>query len=216
MAASKMAVHRRLSAKHDDILRAATESFLEAGYERASMDEIAAKAGVSKATVYSHFRSKEALFEAIIRELCRRLVTPLHMAGSDRVGPRETLTSFARSYVELLLDPASLALHRLLVAEASRDPELARGSYRAGGAQALRGLAEYLARETAKGTLAVDDPELAAEQLFGMLNGHMQVRALLRVEPRPSRKMLDRFVASAVAAFLRAHSPPRRAVVGET
>lgn len=198
---------RRASTKHDDILRAATEAFFEAGYERASMDEIAAKAAVSKATVYSHFRNKKALFEAIVRELCQRLVTPLRLGESDRADPAETLTAFARSYIEVLLDPASLALHRLLVAEATRNPDLAGASYRAGGAQALRGLAEYLAQETAKGTLAVEDATLAAEQLFGMLNGHLQVRALLHVEPRPSPETLDRFISTAITAFLRAHRP---------
>jgi TetR/AcrR family transcriptional repressor of mexJK operon len=205
MDAPRTVAERRASTKHDDILRAATGAFLEAGYERASMDEIAAKASVSKATIYSHFRNKEALFEAIIRALCQRLVTPLRLGDSDRADPAETLTAFARSYVEVLLDPASLALHRLLVAEATRNPDLAGASYRVGGAQAVSGLAEYLAQETAKGTLEVEDPTVAAEQLFGMLNGHLQVRALLHVESRPSPGTLDRFVATAIDAFLRAH-----------
>jgi AcrR family transcriptional regulator len=207
MIASKAAGTKRQSVKHDIILSAATEAFLEAGYDRASMDEIAAKAGVSKATVYSHFGNKEALFAAIIRELCERLVTPLEVAESDRLSPEATLTSFARSYVALLLDPASLALHRLLVAEAMRDPEMAGASYRGGGAQALRSLADYLARETARGTLAVAEPALAAEQLFGMLNGHLQVRALLQIEAKPPEEKLERFIAHAVAAFLRAYRP---------
>jgi TetR/AcrR family transcriptional repressor of mexJK operon len=207
MDASRTVADRRPSTKHTDILRAATEAFLDSGYERASMDEIAAKAGVSKATVYSHFRNKEALFEEIIRELCQHLVTPLRLGESDRADPTETLTAFAHSYVEVLLDPESLALHRLLVAEATRNPDLAGASYRAGGGQALRGLAQYLAQETAKGTLAVDDPALAAEQFFGMLNGHLQVRALLHVESRPAPEALDRFVAAAIGAFLRAHRP---------
>jgi TetR/AcrR family transcriptional repressor of mexJK operon len=207
MDAPRTVAERRPSTKHDDILRAATEAFLEAGYERASMDEIAAKAAVSKATVYSHFRNKEALFEAIIRELCQRLVTPLRLGESERADPAATLTAFARSYVEVLLDPASLALHRLLVAEATRNRDLAGMSYRVGGGQAVRGLAEYLAQETAKGSLSVKDPIVAAEQLFGMLNGHLQVRALLHVEPRPAPDTLDRFVVTAVETFLRAYRP---------
>jgi AcrR family transcriptional regulator len=202
-----VATARRLSSKHQDILRAATEAFSEAGYERASMDEIAAKAAVSKATIYSHFGNKDALFEAIVRELCERLVTPLQPGELDRATPRETLTTFARSYVEVLLDPASLALHRLLVAEAPRNPDLVGASYRSGGAQAVLALAEYLAEETAKGTLAVPEPRLAAEQLFGMLNGHLQVRALFHIETRPSPDSLDRFISTAIAAFLRAYRP---------
>jgi TetR/AcrR family transcriptional repressor of mexJK operon len=207
MDAPKAAVARRASSKHDDILQAATEAFFELGYERASMDEIAAKAAVSKATVYSHFRNKESLFEAIIRELCQRLVTPLRLGETDRGDPEETLTAFARSYIEVLLDPASLALHRLLVAETPRNSELAAASYRGGGARAVRSLAEYLAQETAKGNLAVEEPIFAAEQLFGMLNGHLQVRALFHIEARPSREVLDRFITTAIGAFLRAYRP---------
>jgi TetR/AcrR family transcriptional repressor of mexJK operon len=207
MDASRTVAERRPSTKHTDILRAATEAFLDGGYERASMDEIAAKAGVSKATVYSHFGNKEALFEEIIRELCQHLVTPLRLGKSDRADPTDTLTAFARSYVEVLLDPESLALHRLLIAEATRNPDLVRASYRSGGAQAVHALTAYLAEETAKGTLAVPQPQLAAEQLFGMLNGHLQVRALFHVETRPSQETVDRFISTAIAAFLRAYRP---------
>jgi TetR/AcrR family transcriptional repressor of mexJK operon len=208
MNATRAATARRPSTKHDDILRAATDAFLELGYARASMDEIAAKAGVSKATIYSHFRNKEALFEAIIRALSRRLVTPLRVDQPDRAGLHETLVAFGRSYVEVLLDPTSLALHRLLVAEAARDPELARTAYGAGGSQALHGLTRYLAEETAKGALRVEDPALAAEQLFGLLNGHLQIRALLQIDNHPSDAALERFVSAAIDTFLRAYAPP--------
>jgi TetR/AcrR family transcriptional repressor of mexJK operon len=206
MTTSPPASKRRASAKRDDVLRAATAAFLEVGYGRASMDQIAAKAAVSKATVYSHFGSKEALFEAIIRDLVQGLVQPLAMAPTGD-SPETTLTAFARGYVALLLAPSSLALHRLLVAEATRNPDLAVASYRAGGEPAVSELAEYLAQESAKGTIAVEDPKLAAEQLFGMLTGHWQVRALLRVEEAPPRAALEHYIADAVGAFLRAHAP---------
>lgn len=206
MATSVATTDRRTSTKRRDVLRAATEIFLDAGYERASMDEIAVRAGVSKATVYSHFGSKEALFEAIIRDLCQSLLTPLQVPPSSRGNPEETLLSFARSYVDLLLQPSSLALHRLLVAEAPRNPELAALSYRAGGARVVGELAAYLRQEDAKGSLAVADAKLAAEQLFGMLNGHLQIRALLRVDENPTHEALDRHIRSAVATFLRGYA----------
>jgi len=206
MTTSQSAAKQKVSAKRDDVLRAATATFLEVGYGRTSMDQIAAKAGVSKATVYSHFGSKEALFEAIIRELVHALVQPLAMAPTGET-PETTLTAFARRYVALLLAPSSLALHRLLVAEATRNPDLAVASYRTGGERAVGELADYLTQECAKGTIAVADPKLAAEQLFGMLTGHWQVRALMRVEGAPPREALDRYIADAVGAFLRAHAP---------
>jgi TetR/AcrR family transcriptional repressor of mexJK operon len=197
---------RRDQTKREAILRAATRVFLDEGYDGASMDAIASRAGVSKATVYGHFGSKEALFEAIIRDLTRTLIR-LPMGSPASANPAETLTALARRFVEILLDPASLALYRVLIAAAPRNATLARISYRTGAETIVRELAEYLANETARGTLAVADPTLAAEQFFGQLRGHLQLRALLRVEDRPPQKTLERFVDTAVAAFLRAYAP---------
>ena len=205
---------RRDQGKREAILAAAKRTFLDAGYDGASMDAIAARAGVSKATVYGHFGSKEALFESIIRDLTRTLMRlPLGLPGA--VKPAEALTALARRFVEILLDPSSLALYRVLIAEAPRNASLAQMTYRTGAETIVRELAEYLEGETARGTLAVADPALAAEQFYGQLRGHLQLRALLRVEDRPTPQALERFVDTAVGAFLRAYAPVRASGVRE-
>ena len=191
--------------KERDILRAATEVFLARGYQGASMDEIAAAAAVSKATIYKHFASKKVLFEAIICERVETLVSPLRVELTPAESLSAALTAFSRRYIDMMLDPSSLALHRLLVSEAHRTDELGHAVYRAGGESAVREIAGFLTEQARRGRLAVDDARLAAEQFLGSLHGYQQVRALLGVEPNPAPASRERYIAEAVRAFLRAY-----------
>lgn len=190
------------------ILDAATAVFLRHGYGGSSMDAIARAAGVSKQTVYHHFGSKEALFGAIVRARCDHLLGPLAAIDVRAQGPRAALLSLAARFVEVLLTPSSLALYRVLMAEAVRFPELGRISYLSGPAVAVETLAHYLADQTRLGRLAVAEPRLAAEQFFGALTGHLQIRALLGVDERPSQRTVERAIEHAVDTFLRAFRPP--------
>lgn len=192
--------------KARDILRAATEVFLSQGYLAANMDEIAAAAGVSKATVYKHFGSKKALFESIIHGRVEALLSPLRIETRPGQSPAELLTGFARKFVDLILQPSSLALYRVVIFEAFKNAELGRDTYAAGGGALVRNVAEFFAAQIEEGRLAIDDPTLAAEQFLGALTGHVQLRALLGVEPDLSRAARERFIAAAVSAFLRAYS----------
>jgi len=193
------------SPKREAIIEAATECFLEAGYGAVSMDAIAHRAGVSKQTIYNHFGSKEDLFGAIIRGWCDQLLTPLLTPEIKAAGIEAALTSVARQFVELLLSPRSLALYRVLIAEAPRFPELGRISYLSGAAPAVDTLAHYLDEQRRTGGLAVQDSRLAAEQFFGMLNGHMQIRALLGIEPSPPPDAVAASIRRAVQTFLCAY-----------
>jgi TetR/AcrR family transcriptional repressor of mexJK operon len=191
--------------KHDAILEAARRVFLREGYS-ASMDLVAAEAGVSKQTVYNHFGSKEGLFRAIVDHASGELLEVLVERDGARADPAATLETVARRFLNLLLRPSYLALHRTLVAEAPRFPDLAREIYLGGPAYAASELAHYLAQENRKGTLAVADPALAAEQFFGALCGHLQLRALLSPRDGPGEAEIERAVGHAVGSFLRAHA----------
>ena len=190
--------------KHDAILDAAKRVFLREGYS-ASMDLVAAEAGVSKQTVYNHFGSKEGLFRAIVDHASGELLDALG-DGDARADPAATLEAVARRFLSMLLAPSHLALHRMLVAEAPRFPDLAREIYLGGPAHAARELAHYLAQESRKGTLAVADPALAAEQFFGALCGHLHLRALLSPRDAPGEAEIERAITHAVRSFLRAHA----------
>jgi AcrR family transcriptional regulator len=193
--------------KYDVILDAARRVFLREGYS-ASMDLVAAEAGVSKQTVYNHFGSKEGLFRAIVDHVSRALLDVL-VEGDARADPAATLEAIARRFLNLLLTPSYLALHRMLVAEAPRFPDLAREIYLGGPARAASELALYLAQESRKGTLAVTDPALAAEQFFGALCGHLHLRTLLSPRDTPGEAEIERAIGHAVRSFLCAQAAPQ-------
>jgi len=191
--------------KRSAILEGATRVFLASGYGPASMDSIAAEAGVSKQTVYSHFGSKDALFEAMVRQKCDDLTSP--MADSEIRGdnPEEVLIGLGRRFMELVLLPAHTRLFRAIVAESERFPELAEGFYRAGPRQGADQLAEYLAELDRKGTLRIPQPKASAELFFATMRADLYMRSILALSEEPDTDEIDQQVTLAVAAFLAAH-----------
>jgi len=197
--------------KHRAIQQAGTEIFLDLGYDAATMDHIAAKAGVSKQTVYNHFQNKDGLFKATIADLTSALMAPLVVRDLDSATPERRLRALAEDFLALMLRPSSLALYRLIVAESARFPELAAEIYAVGAGRMLATLADYLSWETRNGRLRVADPPLAAEQFVGMLTGRLQLRAVLGVGPTPDEGELKRRANYAVSCFLTIYGPQNRA-----
>jgi len=198
--------------KHEAIQRAGTDIFLRLGYAAATMDLIAAEAGVSKQTVYNHFQSKEGLFKAIIEDLTATLMAPLVMRDAAKSTPEQVLRALGRDFLKLMLRPSSLALYRLIVAESARFPELGGLIYAAGAGRLLAMLADYLEWETRNGRLSVAEPALAAEQFIGMLSGRIQLRALLGVCAAPDDAELQRRAEHAACGFLTLYAPRQSAV----
>ncbi|MBI3452573.1 MAG: TetR/AcrR family transcriptional regulator [Rhodospirillales bacterium] len=189
--------------KYDSVLDAGARVFLEQGFGAASMDAIAARAGVSKATIYSHFTNKHALFGEIVSCRCQETMPTIGAAMLGDLPPGEALTQIGRQFLDMLLSPNALPLYRVVLSEAPRFPELGRIFYASGPDRIAAALAEYLARQTAAGTLDIADPRLAAEQFFGMVMGQVHLRVLLGItaEPPPPAER-KRVVASAVGIFL--------------
>jgi len=197
----------RSAAKRRAILTAGTEIFLELGFGAASMDSVARRAAVSKATVYKHFGSKEKLFAAIIETRCRALISPLLTPEIRSNELEATLRAIADRFVELIMEESTLALYRVVIAEAPRFPELARVFYENGPERAIGSLADYLSEETARGHLEMSEATGAAEQFFSLLSGYVHVRALLGIGAcRPSSDLNDH-IAGVVGTFLRAFAP---------
>lgn len=186
--------------KRAEILAAATEIFLDQGYA-AGMDLIARRAGVSKVTVYAHFSSKAALFGAIIEELAGRLTRGIERLALDNLPPEQALQEVGRAYLTLAIAPSSLALHRLIVAEAARNPALGRLIFASGPRSIIDTLGCYL---QSRPELRIADPTLAAEQFLGMVLGHQQLGLLLTAKPAAmARREIESRVANAVKLFLR-------------
>ena len=193
--------------KHLLIVEAATRVFLDFGYGAASMDAIAAEAGVSKQTVYSHFGAKEALFEAIIEDKCDQLLAPVFEAFRPGQDHARALNEVARRFLSVILAPPSTALFRVIVAESVRFPELANAFYRAGPQTAVDNLAGYLKELNKAGVIATNDPVASARQFFALLRGDLYMRRLLDLAPEPTAEEVAAVAGEAVSAFLAIHAP---------
>ncbi|WP_162261767.1 TetR/AcrR family transcriptional regulator [Bosea sp. Root381] len=176
--------------KHDAITQAASEMFLAEGFERVSLDQIAQRAGVSKQTIYSHFADKEALFKAICTELTEKLTIPLRKPAAEN-DLRSTLIRLGEDTLAMILHPASLDLHRLVMSAAVRFPELGRIAWEAGALRMIDDLSALLTQRSRIGDglnapLTEKQARTLAEQFVGMLRGFHQVRGLLNVKPAPA------------------------------
>jgi len=108
--------------KAESILAAAKRTFLASGFGTVSMDTIAREAGVSKATVYAHFAGKEELFGAVIGRECGLYFARFSAGELDPVNLRASLAVLGRRYLELVLSPDAIALHRIAHSPRSTTP----------------------------------------------------------------------------------------------
>ena len=188
------------------IVEAARRLFMADGYGATSMDAIARAAGVSKATLYSHFTNKAELFAAVIGGECQRFAQLLWSPEAETGDVRSVLLQVARAKIQFTGSAEPRALYRVVVGESGRFPELGRVFYDNGPRRVLDRLADYLRAAAARGVLTVPDARLAAEQFFGMVNGADYLRRLLAIDD-PAAPEIDAIVASAVERFLRAYAP---------
>ena len=190
----------RKDQRRESILAVAREVFLEEGYQAASMSAIAARLGGSKATLYTYFPSKEALFEGYIRDQCGRVAADL-LAFTDGQLIREVLTRFGESYVDLILSDWTVRMFQIIVAEARRTPELAQLFFRAGPLVGHDRLAQYLYVATARGEVDIADVRHAAWQFMALCRTH-HLEAVLNIDPKPAPEAIAAEVAAAVEMFM--------------
>jgi TetR/AcrR family transcriptional regulator, mexJK operon transcriptional repressor len=192
------------SPKRRQIVDAATDLFLAQGYSAISMDGVARAAGVSKATLYAYFGSKDELFATIQRE--RGVNNKL----DDTLFPQEVpdlraaLHSLGLRILRFMLQDRTIAIHRMVVAEVPRSPELGRTFYANGPEKFFTHCQPWLAMLQARGLLRPCSIEVATEHLMALLRSSMFLRATLGVPPAPTEADIERFVAAAVDTWMRA------------
>lgn len=199
---------------HDNtslILDAARTLFLEQSLGAATMEAVAAAAGVSKTTVYAHFRSKDELFVAVVeRESEHQMLVLNSSAGTDAgTDAAAVLAGFANEAAALLLAPSTIALHRIVSSEAVRAPAVGRLFYANGPQRLIDGLATYLEQAMASGQLRHAPSHLAAVQFLAVIVGDLQLRALHGLPPAsPSERAA--VASSGAQVFLAAYAVPHR------
>lgn len=192
--------------KKMDILKAATAIFLAHGFSAATTDMIQRKSGVSKATMYVYFPNKEVLFANVIEYECGVMAATFRAMDSSPGNITKTLCDLGMSYLDIVLSPTAQALHRVVMAEAPRFPELGRRFFLAGPKVVTSILAERLsvatrAREIDVHTLGV---EAAATLFLSMLRAQLQMECLTHPGTYPSAAQKDYWVQLAVTTFLSA------------
>jgi TetR/AcrR family transcriptional repressor of mexJK operon len=195
------AVARNPDAKRDAILAGAQKVFLKVGFGAASMDAVATASGVSKMTVYRHYKSKGRLFGGLIRGLCDQIV------GDDpeldlQMQVQDVLRQYARRTIKLFFAPGTVGLHRIVIAESGRFPELGRLFYQSGPEASIVPLERYLTRLAQRRRISVKDTRRTAEEFLELLRGYAHLRVLLGIKPAPSNQDLDRRVEGAVTHLL--------------
>jgi AcrR family transcriptional regulator len=164
------------------ILDAARSHFHAHGFDRANLDAIAHDAGVSKMTVYSHFSSKEGLFEAVIGTRTDGVVAARPGAAAlDPQQPEAALSAIGAQFLALVRDGDTLGQFRTLYGAAATQPEACAAFYRQGPDRLMVELAAYLRAAHAAGTLRVPQPRLAADLFLSMFLGDGHIRGLLRL-----------------------------------
>ncbi|HWD81958.1 MAG TPA: TetR/AcrR family transcriptional regulator [Kribbella sp.] len=201
----------RTPRKRRAILAAATEVFLQHGYLGASMDEVAAKAGVSKQTVYKQFENKERLFAEIVLGTSDQLLDGLYQAYVDTLegasDAREGLRALARRLLQSLTADGVLQLRRLVIAEADRFPEVCGAWFDSGFEKSLEALGQALTRLSDRGLLRrLDDPTLAAYQFAGLVMYKPMNRAMFAgTRQRADNAELAKLADQAAEVFLAAY-----------
>jgi TetR/AcrR family transcriptional regulator, mexJK operon transcriptional repressor len=185
--------------KADRIIAAARALFLQHGYGETSMDAIARHAAVSKATLYSHFDNKAALFAALIVTECRHLAGAIGQRALDGPDIRDALLKVAHDFNNLLCTGDGLTMYRIVVAEAPRFPELGQVFYDCGPSIMIDRIAAILRGAADRGLLEIADPRIAAIQFISLIRGELQLTRVLGLK---TSKNPAGYIEASVDVFL--------------
>ena len=193
--------------KRQAILGSAYRLFRAQGFDGTSMADITSQVGGSKATLYSHFPSKEELFvECMMAALENYMSDTLKHLDASRSDPEAALRNFGASVLNFICSAEQVEVRRLMIAEA---PRSGTGKLFFDKLTALRAqISSFLDACMASGLLRLDDPDLAADHLGALLEAEVLEPLLLNVRDAAPDEMETALAARrAVAAFLRAYAP---------
>lgn len=187
-------------------MASAKRLFARHGYSGVSMDAIAAHAGVSKLTLYSHFTSKASLFQTAVAEKCRDFTPPDFFDPDSPLPLRERLRIIGNGFMSLVMNDEALEFYRLLCAQGASGSRLGKLFFAAGPARNLTQMAGLLERAGAAGELRIADSAGAAGHFFSLLQGTPHLRVLIGESSRPSARQLRAHVDAVVDLFMRAYA----------
>lgn len=198
----------KTEAKRRAILQAAAEVFGEVGFERASMSEIRARVGGSKATLYNYFPSKEKLFfEVMYQATESELVKITASLDSEAEDVRQELLRFGQKLLTALYSPEAIALRRVAIAESGQS-DIGKVVFEGATLPMEKHVTEFLRRAMKRGGLRSGDAKVAAMHLLSLLESELLQRVLLGVEVSLKPDSLKASVRRAVEVFLSGYQRP--------
>ena len=181
--------------KVERILQGAMHEFLLHGFAGTSMDRVAASAGVSKATVYSHFQDKQGLFKALIEKLAQERFHSIFgtepLEGDPKIVLRRLVT---KALNQMLKDEEFHAFKRVVIGESGRFPELAQLCIISLVKPTIDTLKSYLASHP---ELKIPDPEATARILVGSLVHYVMTQEMMsgkEILPMESDRLIDALI----------------------
>lgn len=191
----------RAGQKRAAALTAASALFRQEGYERVSMEAVANAAGISTATLYRQFPSKEALFEAV----ATGALDSLAPAPAQKGDAAAQMKSLAVAYAAFLAQPETRGLMRMLIAETGRNPRLAALFYERVKSRLGEGFAAVYVDGVEAGVFKrTKDVGHAAGQLQGMIEHAVLMRGLILGDEVKTLKPTNEIARSAVDTWLAA------------
>lgn len=193
------------SRKRRDVIDGARRVFFDKGFDGASMDEIARAGGVSKATIYVYFESKEDLFDALVQVDRRKSAELMFEFESDDPDVARQLRRIGVSFMTMMVRPDHIKMVRMVMGVAEKFPRIGQTFFENGPCHGGRRVADMLARHAEHGRLKIDDYEAAAFQFLNLCQGNIVKGLLFGSEDRPTPAQIEKTVDGAVKVFLAAY-----------
>ncbi len=188
--------------KYDQVLEGARDVFIREGYEGASVDQIAKDAGVSKATLYSYFPDKQALFVSVLTAECDMNTQASMNDELFQLPVKDALFQMARGFLEFLFSEFSIEVFRLCLAESRRFPEIGRDFYLTGPRSAQDQLVAVLQTGRFQEELNIHDPEVAADQFLQLCRTDLVLKRLFGMVDQVNEEDVNKIAHETVTTFL--------------
>ena len=192
--------------KRKELIKYATDMFMEMGYEKASMNNLAKRSGSSKSTIYKHFRSRQALFIAVLDEKLRDHLAPIEKLDLTTLSIEEGLKLIGRTSIKVITSKDHINLCRIIYAEAERIPHVGKTYYEHGPKRGMAGVAKYLSTMVEQSRIRCTDPSLASQYFWGMILHKPMLERYCGIKgpmtAREQKNYIDKMVDSFISAFI--------------
>lgn len=189
--------------KDEAIFRAARACFFDEGFSATTIERVAAGAGVSKVTIYKRFADKDALFEAVVRHEMAKMEAAFDSWPFVDGSLTERLNAYGSILLRFLFSTEHMLLDRMLAHDLKHSPAMARRFFEVGPGACRARMAQMLAEAAARGDIDIDDPLLAAADLFALWKGFIDKELEFNVLDDVSGDSIDARVRRGTKLFMK-------------